>query len=324
MAALLQERLAACVFGVITRKGADRGGTLDLSLMDAEKADSADRSTWTPLVGQEGEVPGSPGGRNARVRLPVLMYHRVAPDAANESSEFTISPHQFERQLRWLARCGYVGIRPSDWLRCCRHTQRLPARPLLLTFDDAHAALAEYAFPMLGRYGFGAGVFVVTGCVGKTNAWDAEIGWGPYPLMTADQIRAWAAQGIEFGAHSRTHRELTTLSGTEVADEVAGSQEDLASILGASVVSFAYPYGCYNEVVRECVRSHFDMAFTAKGGVNTLRTDLHLLRRTMVLPGDGALNLAFRVRVGWSPGEAVRWGAFRTSRLFRAERRRGP
>ena len=30
--------------------------------------------------------------------------------------------------------------------------------------------------------------------------------------MTAEQIRYWATQGIEFGAHSRTHADLTSLS----------------------------------------------------------------------------------------------------------------
>lgn len=45
--------------------------------------------------------------------------------------------------------------------------------------------------------------------------------------MTADQIRGWAAQGIEFGAHSRTHANLPTLSPSELEEEVVGSGKDL-------------------------------------------------------------------------------------------------
>jgi len=75
------------------------------------------------------------------------MYHRVAPAPPDKRSEFTVSPARFERQLRWLASHGYVSIRPSDWRAWLRNGKALRGKPVLLTFDDAHAALAEYAFP---------------------------------------------------------------------------------------------------------------------------------------------------------------------------------
>ena len=45
-------------------------------------------------------------------------------------------------------------------------------------------------------------------------------------------------------------------------------------------------------------------AFTCDEGLNDLRTDLLLRRRTMVQPGDTALDIALRARFGWS---VVNW-----------------
>jgi peptidoglycan/xylan/chitin deacetylase (PgdA/CDA1 family) len=47
---------------------------------------------------------------------------------------------------------------------------------------------------------------------------------------------------------------LTGLSPEALTDEVAGSQADLEGILGHSVTSFAYPYGCYNRRTIEALQ----------------------------------------------------------------------
>jgi len=257
------------------------------------------------------------------VRLPVLLYHHVGPVRPGTIRGLTLSPERFERQMGWLARRGYIGIRPSDWVRWRREGKGLPEKPVLLTFDDGYADLTEYALPVLRRYSFGAVVFVVTGQVGGTNAWDEARGSGTHQLMTAEQIRYWAAQGIEFGAHSRTHADLTTLAPHGLEQEVIGSGSDLSSIVGSRVVSFAYPYGAYNQTVCDCVRGAFDLAFCADDrmeGMNHLLTDPCLLRRTMVQTGDSLLALESRVRWGRNPIQNVRARVSLRSRLKRAAR----
>ena len=148
--------------------------------------------------------------------------------------------------MRWLARQGYTGIRSTDWLYGWRGRKGLSAKPILLTFDDGYADLVEYALPVLRRYGFGGVVFVVTAQLGGANTWDQAKGSGTHRLMTAEQIRYWAMQGIEFGAHGRSHVDLTTLPPQRLKEEVLGGASDLAGILGSPAVSFAYPYGSYD------------------------------------------------------------------------------
>ncbi len=247
--------------------------------------------------------------REFAMRLPVLLYHHVGPPRPGTYPTLTVSPERFERHVRWLARRGYHGIRPTDWLRWRREGRALPDKPVLLTFDDGYADLVEYALPVLRRYGFGAAVYIVTGQLGGTNAWDEAQGSGTHRLMTAEQIRYWAMQGIEFGAHSRTHTDLTTLSAKDLADEVQGSASDLGRLLGTDVASFAYPRGFYNQGVLDGVRGAFDLAFIAGAqsqGMNHLLTDPYLLRRTMVQPGDSLLDIECRARWGRSPIERLR------------------
>ena len=247
--------------------------------------------------------------------LPVLLYHRVAPIKPGDSTGLTVDPRKFEKQLSWLKRNGYRTIRTEDWLAWCREGKPLPPRPVLLTFDDAYADLVDDAFPVLRRHGFTAGVFVVTGHIGGHNEWDQKYGVPRFPCMSADQIRHWAAQGMEFGAHSRSHADLTTLSGAALEEEVTGSGRDLASILGTLPLSFAYPYGGYNETVRRSVAKAFELAVTCDEGVNGLGTEPLLIRRATVQPADTLLNFALRVGFGYNPIERLRARVRLRSRL---------
>jgi peptidoglycan/xylan/chitin deacetylase (PgdA/CDA1 family) len=127
--------------------------------------------------------------------------------------------------------------------------------------------------------------------------------------MTADQIRYWSAQGIEFGAHSRSHADLTRLPPESLEAEVLGSKADLEELLGKPVEAFAYPFGFHNEEVVKCARGAFDLAFGIhpdERGINILDTDPCLLRRTMVQTRDSVIDVICRVRFGYSPIQRFR------------------
>jgi peptidoglycan/xylan/chitin deacetylase (PgdA/CDA1 family)/glycosyltransferase involved in cell wall biosynthesis len=245
------------------------------------RASLAEAGSWEALIGDFG------------LRLPVLMHHKVTP-LRSPGDLYAVTPARFARQMARLARHGYVGIRPSDWLTWIREGKSLPHKPVLITFDDGYADNAEYALPVLRQYGFGAAVYMVTGQVGGTNAWDQAAGVESQPLMTAEQIRYWADEGIEFGAHSRTHPDLTMLGEAQLEDEVAGSKQDLENLVGRAVLSFAYPYGCYNEAVQRCVAAHFALALSCEPGVNDLTTDPLLLRRHLVRDCDSVTDVLHR------------------------------
>jgi len=210
-------------------------------------------------------------------------------------------PERFEDQVRHLFRWGFTAITACRWHDWLRSGAPLPEKPIILTFDDGYADLAEHAFPVLRRYGFEATVFVVTRRIGGENDWDAGLDIPPIPLLTAEQLNAWSRNGIEFGAHGRTHVDLTGLSPALLEEEVGGSQADLEAILQRRVTSFAYPFGHVTDAVVECTRRHYDLGLSCIEGVNTLATDPLLLRRSMPQPSDFMLDFAMRARLGYSP-----------------------
>ena len=223
-------------------------------------------------------------------RLPILMYHNIGPLREGFDRYLTLSPEMFERQLQWLTKHRYTPIRTSDWIAYQRDGTALPERPVLLTFDDAYADIVEFGLPLLIKYGFTGTVFVVSDEIGGTNKWDLHLGLSEQPLMSETQIREWAEKGIEFGAHTKTHADLTILTPEQVAEEMRGSRKRLEDLLGVPVPSLAYPYGYYTAAVAEIARSHFDLALTCDEGLNYLGTDLLRLRRAEVVhfrtPGD--------------------------------------
>jgi glycosyltransferase involved in cell wall biosynthesis/peptidoglycan/xylan/chitin deacetylase (PgdA/CDA1 family) len=243
-------------------------------------------------------------------RLPVLCFHRVGPPVRGANPELTITPRKFRAQLGLLSRLGYTPISARAWLAWCRSAERVPKRPVLLTFDDAYSDLHDHAFPALASKGYRATLFVPAGYLGKENLWDEALRAGSYTvahrLLESTAVAGWHRRGIEVGAHSRTHARLPTLSSRDLVEEVEGSKRDLERLLGAPVTTFAYPFGAVDERVRDAAASVFDAAFTIDEGLNTLATDPLMLRRTVVQPGDTALDLVFRLSLGWSPVHRLR------------------
>src|SRR5918993_1100535 len=104
--------------------------------------------------------------QRTRLKVPVLVYHHVGPKRPDTLPALTITPDRFEPQVKWLKDRGFTSITPSvyaDWLqgRC-----GLPAKPVMITFDDGYEENCMHAYPVLRRYGLGAVVFVVSGQIG--------------------------------------------------------------------------------------------------------------------------------------------------------------
>jgi peptidoglycan/xylan/chitin deacetylase (PgdA/CDA1 family) len=237
--------------------------------------------------------------------IPALLIHHVGPRRPGTYPSLTLQPRRFERFMRLLRNWGYTGVCSADWSAWRRGIAPLPQRPVLLTFDDGYADLVDYALPALQRLGWRATIFVAVSTVGGRNMWDGPAAGG-HRIMSAPDIRAWALEGIEFGAHGSTHCDLTQLDSDRQRDEVLGGRNALAELVGRPVTAFAYPYGACNDQVRELVATAFDLGFGLDEGLNDGRTDRTRLRRTMIHDTDTVVDLAFRVRLGWSPLQRVR------------------
>ena len=96
--------------------------------------------------------------------MRILTYHRVIDPAdprVGYPGLVSATPAAFERQIRYLERYYDIVSAPRV-LDALRGGPRLPARPVLITFDDAYVDFGEIAWPMLRRRGLPVTLFVPT------------------------------------------------------------------------------------------------------------------------------------------------------------------
>src|SRR5207244_3947528 len=128
--------------------------------------------------------------------VPILMYHSLD----SSSSVISIAPEHFRRQMQVLRERGFHGISLSRLLDGWEGRLPLPQRPVVITFDDAFANVAEHGAPALAELGFGATIFAVAGYCGRRNDWPTQGGGVPVlPLLTNADLRRLAEQGFEIG-----------------------------------------------------------------------------------------------------------------------------
>jgi peptidoglycan/xylan/chitin deacetylase (PgdA/CDA1 family) len=234
------------------------------------------------------------------MRLPILMYHKVdrIPASARYPRNYVL-PEQFEAQLAALTRWGYETISFAAWLAHRRGEPMLPRRPIILTFDDGYRSTYVNAWPVLRRYGATATVFLVSGLIGKTNAWDAaEI---QEPLLGPGEIAEMRAGKIEFGSHTKTHAALTTVPPARAREELADSRAALERLLGEQVRVLCYPYGKQNAAVRALARdAGYEAAVIARRRLNSRSTDPLRLTRLRIAPSTGLAGLRWTLgRLRW-------------------------
>jgi peptidoglycan/xylan/chitin deacetylase (PgdA/CDA1 family) len=155
-----------------------------------------------------------------------------------------------------------------------------------LTFDDAYRDFFEHAWPLLKRYGFTATLYVATDHVGSRATWDSQLG-EPALILSWDELRQLAAEGVTFGAHSASHPYLTRLAPAELVAEGRCSKAALERELGQTIVTMAYPYGENNLLVRRVMAAcGYLGAVTTLPNLSRLGDNPLALPRQLVDGGD--------------------------------------
>jgi peptidoglycan/xylan/chitin deacetylase (PgdA/CDA1 family) len=175
---------------------------------------------------------------------------------------------------------GFQGLSLSDLLDGWENGARLPARPLVLCFDDAFANFLDHGAPFLRELGFRASIFAVVDYCGKDNDWPSQPARVPrFPLLSMASLRELATEGFEIGCHSSTHPPLLRTPDEEAELEIVASKERLQDGLSRSVRVFAYPYGQAALRHRALARQHYRAACGVVLGSARASDDRHYLPR---------------------------------------------
>lgn len=181
-----------------------------------------------------------PDALNARV--PIMMYHDIL---FKKEVIYDLTPEELRQHFERIKSNQMTPISLDHLIAHLRTGSPLPAKPILLTFDDGYGGHYQYAYPLLKKYGYPAVFSIHTNSVG-VNVGRTHVSWQDLKTMANDPL-------VTIASHSKTHPALTKLSDQKLAQEVVDSKKILESKLDRPVKYFTYPYGNYDARVKRVV-----------------------------------------------------------------------
>lgn len=211
---------------------------------------------------------------------PILLYHHVSDSIVN--SLYSVTPQVFRQQLKILKTNGYTAIPISTLVMALTEGADLPPRPVVITFDDGNLDVYQNAYPIMQEFGFVGTMYIVVNRVGVKG------------YLGVSEIKKMLQAGWEFGSHSMTHLDLRYQYST-LETEIKKSRLELQELIGAPVMTFAYPFGFTNESIRKKVAAYGYSAGMGLGGLpnHTVENRYYLNR----FPVDNNVSLSRFVAV---------------------------
>jgi peptidoglycan/xylan/chitin deacetylase (PgdA/CDA1 family) len=234
-------------------------------------------------------MPATLADGSRMIRVPSLMFHYVSWLPATDPDmdlrkDLTVSPADFGAMLKYLKDNGYTTITTKDLWWSLDQTAALPAKPVMLTFDDGYADAYSVVLPLLKAYGMTGTFFVTVNLVDRPG------------YISRDQVRALADAGMDVEAHAMDHIPmLGTLAGQTF--QMCKAREFLNAWTGTDVRHFGYPAGNYNDTsfvaLKQC---GYLSAYKSSGGSVQSSNAMYLLQRARVRGQQGlaALLLALQ------------------------------
>jgi peptidoglycan/xylan/chitin deacetylase (PgdA/CDA1 family) len=230
-------------------------------------------------------------------RSVVFGYHGVGePHSRLDPHFLRVAPDRLAAQIELLRDAGFRFVTVAE-LAELGDGGAPPPGYAALSFDDGMEDNHSQLLPILERYDIPATVYVSTGLIGQSNPWLAE--GTEARMMTRDEIVAVARAGVEIGAHTVTHPDMSELDREACRREMADSRDELAELTGEPVRTFAYPFCRYGPEAIEAARDvGFLAAVTGEGRGGWQPYELN---RAMITGKDGMASFLLKASELYQP-----------------------
>ena len=259
----------------------------------------------------------------------ILCYHEVRDDVRDYPDPYAVDAAALVRQFAWLRGNGYTPVSLDEIVAARQGGKPLPAKAVLLSFDDAYLSFYTRVYPLLQEYRFPA----VLGVVGVwiDNPHGGPVMYGEKGTVinasfpTWIQLREMVASGlVEIASHTydlhhgvpanpqgnmepaATARVYDTATGTyeddahwrvRVQADLARNANVIERETGRRPRAIVWPYGSYNdELVRMAGELGMSIALTLDDGANTPDVPLTALRRTLIEHNPALAEFTTEVR----------------------------
>lgn len=217
------------------------------------------------------------------LELPIVMYHSVLK---SRRSKYTIHPDELERDIIKYKEMGYTPVtlrEVADWVNS---RGELPAKPMVITFDDGHYNNLHYALPILKKNNCKAVMNIVTSYSRYSTETPGEANNPAFSYLTWDNIRELHNSGfVEIGNHTHAMHKFKPRYGiAQASSETVGEYRNvlIKDLETANTyltqeagiprpTTFAYPFGKYTTVASELLQElGFQTILTCNEGITKI------------------------------------------------------
>lgn len=232
------------------KSGVPKEDAVNMAEASSVKAKDPNFKPGTAIVHRDADVEYS-----VLEGVSILMYHMIG-DMKNNSAVMT--EDNLRIQMQYLKDHGYHPITMQELYDYVTKGEKLPSKPVCITFDDGYLDSYTIVYPMMKEFGYPWTLFLITDDVGKS-----------YNRMTWEQLKEMADSGaVTIANHTLSHPKLHNLpTRAEKENEIIGANKALKYHLGIDNLWFAYPYGDYDdEVIDICKKAGIKLAVTTDAG----------------------------------------------------------
>jgi peptidoglycan/xylan/chitin deacetylase (PgdA/CDA1 family) len=217
----------------------------------------------------------------------ILMYHSICCDAENSVTPYyrlNTSPEIFDMQMMYIRRNNYKVIPLDEVQSIFTNNQESDVNYIAITFDDGFLDFYDNAYPILNKYNMPSTVFLPTDYIGSPAhkiKGKKHLDW--------DQIRFLRDEGVTFGSHTMSHKQMKNLASEEMEYEIVKSKEIIEQKLQVDIDAFSYPYAFpdadagFKEQLASCLqRNGYKTGVSTRVGTATVTDDIYYLKRLPV------------------------------------------
>lgn len=216
--------------------------------------------------------------------LPVVMYHQLTKKES-KAGKYVLTLEQFEKDLIYLKEKGYQTVTTQQLADFVFSKGTLPAKAVMLTFDDGCESVYAYAKPLLEKYGFTAVAFAVGAWVDRySEINDHNLN---YSVLTWDEISELSegeiidVQSHSFDCHSNTgnrngmkrkNNEILSDYSVFLSKDAAKMKVRMLEHTSKAPIALAYPFGSFSKESDEILKSiGIKITFTCREIVSTIK-----------------------------------------------------
>jgi len=217
--------------------GCGSGVTTTQTVADAPRTTDSGTSPAVRVTSAVAQAPRA-------VTAPILMYHVINPPPAGAPFPGLYVPAgEFAEQMQALAQGGFHAVTLEQLRNHWSSGSALPAKPVVVTFDNGYQSQYTNALPVLRQLGWRAVENIqLTGLPPSQGG------------LSEAQVNGLVSAGWELDTQGISHADLIALDATQLREQVAVSRQTIQRRYRVPASWFCYPSGHYNATVIAAVK----------------------------------------------------------------------